>query len=165
MEANCLYRFRKTVNVSNINENGGGYVHQSNYLVQECHLHLSVSMLRNAATTTDHLFILLARISEKKLMIRDGTMWYQTDGCVNKYRHSVAYYHMSFLSKSYQIVLDIAVDTPDHAKYVMDDYISVQKQYLSTCLRMRSTPEVDKIDSKRMRVDAMTEKGELSFAE
>ena len=30
---------------------------------------------------------------------------------------------------------------------------------------MRSTPEVDKIDSKRMRVDAMTDKGELSFAE
>ena len=29
---------------------------------------------------------------------------------------------------------------------------------------MRSTPEVDKIYSKRMRVDAMTEKGELSFA-
>ena len=26
-------------------------------------------------------------------------------------------------------------------------------------------PEVDKIDSKRMRVDAMTEKGEVSFAE
>ena len=28
---------------------------------------------------------------------------------------------------------------------------------------MRSTPEVDNIDSKRMRVDAMTEKGEVSF--
>ena len=27
---------------------------------------------------------------------------------------------------------------------------------------MRSTPEVDTIDIKRMRVDAMTEKGELS---
>ena len=30
---------------------------------------------------------------------------------------------------------------------------------------MRSTPEVDKIDSKSMRVDAMTEKGEVIFAE
>ena len=29
---------------------------------------------------------------------------------------------------------------------------------------MRSTPEKDKIDSKRMRVEAMTEKGELIFA-
>ena len=29
---------------------------------------------------------------------------------------------------------------------------------------MRSTPEKDKIDSKRMRVEAMTEKGEVSFA-
>ena len=30
---------------------------------------------------------------------------------------------------------------------------------------MRSTPEKHKIDSKRMRVEAMTEKGEVSFAE
>ena len=29
---------------------------------------------------------------------------------------------------------------------------------------MRSTPEKDNIDSKRMRVEAMTEKGEVSFA-
>ena len=30
-------------------------------------------------------------------------------------------------------------------------------------LRMLSMPELDKIDSKRMRVDAMTKKGEVSF--
>ena len=30
---------------------------------------------------------------------------------------------------------------------------------------MRSTPEVDKIDSKRMCVDAMNKKGEVIFAE
>ena len=29
---------------------------------------------------------------------------------------------------------------------------------------MRRTPEKDKIDSKRMRVEAMTENGEVSFA-
>ena len=42
---------------------------------------------------------------------------------------------------------------------------AVKKQYLSTCLRICSTPEVDKIDSKRMRVDAMNDKGEVSFYE
>ena len=30
---------------------------------------------------------------------------------------------------------------------------------------MRSTSEKDKIDSKRMRVEAITDKGELSFSE
>ena len=40
----------------------------------------------------------------------------------------------------------------------------VQKRYLATCLRMCSTPEVDKINSKRMRVDAMNNKGEVIFA-
>ena len=46
----------------------------------------------------------------------------------------------------------------------MDGLNAVQKRYLATCLRMRSTPEKDKIDSKRMRVEAMTKKGEVSFA-
>ena len=30
---------------------------------------------------------------------------------------------------------------------------------------MRSTPEKDKVDSKFMRVESITEKGEVSFAE
>ena len=69
-----------------------------------------------------------------------------------------------FLSKSYQIVLDRAVDTPGHGKYVADGFNAVQKQYLATCLRMHIMPEVEKIDIKRMRVDAMTNKGEVSLA-
>ena len=71
---------------------------------------------------------------------------------------------MSNLSTSYQIVIDRAVDTPGHGKDVVDGFNAAQKQYLSSCLRMLSTPEKDKIDSKRMRVEAMTEKGEVSFA-
>ena len=67
--------------------------------------------------------------------------------------------------KSYQIVLDRAVDTPSHGKDVLDGFNAVQKRYLATCLRMRITPEKDKIDSKHMRVEAMTEKGEVSFSE
>ena len=96
-------------------------------------------------------------------MIRGRTMWDQTDGCAKQYRCSISYYLMSYLSKSYQIVLDRAVDTPDHGKYVLDSFNAVQKRYLATCLRMRSIPEKDKIDSKSMRVEAMTEKGEVSF--
>ena len=72
---------------------------------------------------------------------------------------------MFYLSKSYQIVLDRAVYTPSRRKDVVDGFNAVQKRYLDTYLRMRSTPEKDKIDSKRMHVDAMTEKGEVSFSE
>ena len=71
---------------------------------------------------------------------------------------------MSYLSKSYQIVLDISVDTPGHGKDLVDGFNDVHKGYLATCLRMRSTPEEDNIDSKRMRVEAMTEKVEVSFS-
>ena len=60
--------------------------------------------------------------------------------------------------------LDRSVDTPGHGKDVVDGFNAFQKQYLATCLRMRSTPEKDKIDSKRMRVEAMTEKWEVIFA-
>ena len=48
---------------------------------------------------------------------------------------------MSYLSTSYQIVLDRAVDTPGHVKDVVDGFNALQKRYLATCLRMRSTPE------------------------
>ena len=41
----------------------------------------------------------------------------------------------------------------------MDVFTDVQIKYLATCLIMSSMPEVDNIDSKRMRVDAMTDKG------
>ena len=92
-------------------------------------------------------------------------MWDQINGCAKHYRCSIAYYLMSYLSYSYQIFLDRAVDTPSHGKDVVDGFNAVQKQYLATCLRMRSTPEKHKIDSKRMRVEAMTEEGEVSFAE
>ena len=92
-------------------------------------------------------------------------MWDQTDGCAKEYRFSIAYYLMSYLSTSYKIVLDRAVDTPGHGKDVVDGFNAVQKRYLATCLRMHITPKKDKIYSKRMRVEAMIEKGEVSFPE
>ena len=70
---------------------------------------------------------------------------------------------MSFLSKSYQIVLGRAFDTPGHGKYVVDGFNYVQKRYLATCLRTRSKSEKDKIDSKCMHVYDMTEKREVRF--
>ena len=70
-----------------------------------------------------------------------------------------------FVSKSYQIGIDRAVDTPGHGKDLVDGFNFVQKRYLATCLRMRITPELDKVDSKRMCVDAMTKKREVSFTE
>ena len=92
-------------------------------------------------------------------------MWDQTYGCAKQYRCSIAYYLMSYLSTSNQIVLDRAVDITGHGKDVVDGFNAIQKRYLATCLRMRITPEKDKIDSKRMRVESMTEKVEVSFAE
>ena len=65
-------------------------------MVREFHLHLSDSRLKNAATNTDRLYKLLARMFEKKQIIRGGTMWDQKDGCEKQYRCSVAYYLMSF---------------------------------------------------------------------
>ena len=99
----------------------------------------------------------------KEQIIIGVTMWDQTYGCAKQYIFSIAYYLVYFLSKSYQNFLDRAVDTAGHGKYVVDGFNAVQKQYLATCLKICSTPEVEKIDSNRMRVDAMTEKGEVSM--
>ena len=87
----------------------------------------------------------------------------QTDGCTKQYKCSIAYYLMFYLSQSYQIFLDRPVDTLGHRKYEVDGFNAVQKQYLAIFLRMLSTPEADKIDSKRMSVHAMTKKEEVSF--
>ena len=70
-------------------------------------------------------------------------MWDQTGGCAKQYMCSIAYYLMSYLSKSYQIVLDGAVDTPGHEKDVVNGFNVVQKGLLATCLRMSSMPEID----------------------
>ena len=133
-------------------------------MVQVFLLHLYYSKLQNASTTTAHLHTLLARMFEKKQMIRGGAMWDQTYGCGKQYRCSISYYLIYFLSQSYQIFLDRSVDTPGHGKYVVDGFNYVKKRYLSNYLIMRSTHEVDKIDSKHIRVDDMTEKGEVNFA-
>ena len=100
---------------------------------------------------------------EKKQIIIGGTMWDQTDGCSKHYICSIDYYMMSFLSKAYKIVLDGAADTPGRGKDVLGGFNAIQKRYLATCFRICSTPEVDNIYSKRMCVDAMTEKGEVNF--
>ena len=97
----------------------------------------------------------------RKIYIVGGTIWDQTDGCAKQYKCSVAYYKMYVLSKSYQTVIDRAADSSDHGKDILDDFNAFQKQYLATCLRMRSRPEKDNIDSNIMRVDAMTENGEV----
>ena len=67
MEGFCLDRFRKTVNISNFYENGGGYVHQSNDTVRDFHFNLSDSKLQNSATTKALIYTLLARMFEKKI--------------------------------------------------------------------------------------------------
>ena len=72
---------------------------------------------------------------------------------------------MHFLSKSYQNFLDGAVDTPGNGKDIVDGLNSVHKRYFATCLRMLSMPEVGKIDSKCMHVDAIIKKGEVKFSE
>ena len=66
MEGCCLDRFIKQSNESSFYDNCGGDVHQSNDKIREFHLHLSDSKLQNAATTTAHLYTLLASIFEKK---------------------------------------------------------------------------------------------------
>ena len=48
---------------------------------------------------------------------------------------------------------------------MVDGFNAVKKRYLAIFLRMHSTPEVENIGSKRMRVHAMTKKGKLRFAE
>ena len=122
MEGCCFDHFIKQGSVSSFYNNGGGDFYQYNDTIREFHLHLSDSKLQNAATTSAHLYTLLAKVFEKKQMIRGRTMWDQINRCAKQYRCSIAYYLISYLSTSYQIVLDRAVDTPGHGKDVVDGF-------------------------------------------
>ena len=66
MEGCCLCCFRKTVNVRNFYDNGGGYIHQSIDMIREFHLHLSDSKMQNDAMTRSQIYTLLSRMFEKK---------------------------------------------------------------------------------------------------
>ena len=66
MEGCCLDFFIKQGNVRSFYDNGGGDVHQSNDMIQNFHLHFSDSKLQNAANNTAHLYILFAKVFEKK---------------------------------------------------------------------------------------------------
>ena len=93
----AVYIASEKIQCKKFYDNGGGYVQQSNDMVREFHLYLSDSKLKNDATTTAHLYILLARVFEKKQTTRGGTTWDQKYGCAKQNRFSIAYYLMSFL--------------------------------------------------------------------
>jgi len=165
MEGCCLDRFTTSDNVMDYLNEGGNYIPAENDLHREFHLHLSDSKFQNAATTTQHLYEVLTKLFKDGNMMRYGTMWDQTDGCSKQYRCSIAYYLLSFLSSTFVIDIDRGIDTPGHGKDVVDGFNAVQKRYLKSCLRSRATPEVHDSSSKQMRVNAMTEEGEVSFAD
>ena len=88
-------------------------------------------------------------------------------GSNRQMRKSVQLFHCLlsdvFSIKLIYFFLDRTVDTPGHGEYVVGGFNDGQKRYLATFLRMLSTSEVDNIDSKCMRFDAMTQKGEVRF--
>ena len=69
MEGCYLYCFRKTINVSNFYDNGGGHVHQSNNTVREFRLHLSDSELQNSAMTTANIYTIFFSMFEENTLL------------------------------------------------------------------------------------------------
>ena len=62
-----MFRYPKKRSQSKLfYDNGAGCVQQSNDTVQEFYSNLSYSNMQDAATTTAHLYTLLARMFEKK---------------------------------------------------------------------------------------------------
>ena len=53
-------------------------------------------------------------------------MWDQTDEFAKQSRCSIAYYLMSFISKSYKIIFDRAIDTPVYGKDVVYGFNAIQ---------------------------------------
>ena len=61
-------------------------------------------------------------------------------------------------------MIDRAIDALENVKGVVDGLNAIDKEYLSKCLCLTSTPEVYN-DEKRMNIYSMNEEDIFSFAE
>jgi hypothetical protein len=166
MEGCCLEHFLHTDNVRDtFSETPHDYVPDDSDVSKVFHSHLSDCAFQNACTTTQHVTLMLDVHFGTSRMKRFGTMWDQTDGCSAQYRCSKAFYLLSYLSVTYSISIDRAIDAPGHGKDVVDGLNATLKRFLGTCLRMTNMPEVHRGDGKRMNIHSMTDEGESSFAE
>ena len=115
------------------------------YLIQSCKMPLLIQLI-----SINYWLRCLRKTSDKRWNNVGSNIWM---------RKALYGFHFLlsdvFLIKSYQFFLDKAVNTPGYGKDVVYGFNAFHKQYLATCLIIRSTPEKDTIDSKRMPVYAM----------
>ena len=60
-----------------------------------------------------------------------STVWEDTGGCYKQYRCDLDIYLIPLLSSSYGIIIDRAINTPDHVKNVVDGLNTTEKSYLN----------------------------------
>ena len=63
-------------------------------------------------------------------MCSTSTVWEDTGGCVKRYMCDLAIYLMPYLSSSYAIIIDCAINAPGHENNVFDRLNRTYKRYL-----------------------------------
>ena len=59
-----------------------------------------------------------------------STLWEDNDGCAKQYLCALAIYLMTVFSYSYGIIMDRAINAPDHGNNVVNGINVTEKRYL-----------------------------------
>mmetsp|Transcript_39227 Transcript_39227/g.95297 ORF Transcript_39227/g.95297 Transcript_39227/m.95297 type:complete len:477 (-) Transcript_39227:173-1603(-) len=129
------------------------------------HSHFSDGSRQDAATTHEHMKVLLDFLKSQGQLFQDCIYWEDTDGCSKQYRCGNALYLLSLLACTYSITIDRAIGAPGHGKEVVDGLNAVDKRYLTVNMRFIHHPEVDDDNQGKMIANTMKGDEKVSLAE
>jgi hypothetical protein len=129
----------------------------------EFHSHFSDNSKQDAATSHEHMDLLVNLLFQKGVMKRGSWMLDNTDGCAKQYRCGTALYLLALLAVTYDIVIDRAIGAPGHGKCEVDGGNAVDKQFIEKKMCLIEAPDAE-ASARRMAAHAMAEGALLSFA-
>ena len=109
----------------------------------QSHSYLSHEIDQDLSTTTTHLRVLLQFLIRKTIIVPlFTTMWYQTGGWVYQYCCTSAIYLLLCLFLSYSILIERAVGSPGHVKYMVNDLNARDKWLLKLAMAKLLNPKL-----------------------
>ena len=96
---------------------------------------------QDAETTASHSKNMLKLLQQRNILNKtSSTIWYNTDGCAEKYRCATALYLLSMLYHAHEIIIYCDVVSPGHGKTFVDGINATEKIILSMLMKIVQLP-------------------------
>ena len=119
------------------------------------HLHMVDKSNQDAASTHEHMQILLNLLAnQKKICYGCSIIWEHTDGCAKQYSCAKALHLLSYLAFQHGITIDRQIDAPGGGKDVVDGLNTQDKVYLrKAMITADKTNKTDSADNNKLKMD------------